>query len=202
MRMRLLAAAVLVAGGLLSGCAFGDRQAALEYPPAADQGATDANAAEVPAAPASRGTVHVGDFEDIRPDRTIVGNVRNGFGMKTAKVIPQRGVSAWVRDALAWELDAAGYTVVDGATAPAGAAALSGDVLRAYCDMYFTYDGQVVLRIEARKDGQVLLNRSYSGSGSVGIAWAGTGDSFSESLGLALQEALRQFVADLGSQDI
>ena len=200
MRMRLLVVAILVAGGLLSGCAFGDRKAKLGYPPVADQGAIAANAAE--ATPAARGAVYIGEFNDFRPDKTIVGNVRNGFGMKTAKVIPQRDVAAWVREALAWELEAAGYTVVVGAAAPSGVAALSGDILRAYCDMYFTYDGQIVLRIEASRDGQPLLNQSYAGSGSVGIAWAGTGDSFSESLGLALQEALQKFLADLGSRDI
>jgi len=199
MRTRLLIVALIVAGGLLSGCAFGDRQAKLGYPPVADQGAM---AAEAAPAPTSRGAVYVGAFEDARPDKTVVGNVRNGFGMKTAKVIPQRDVAAWVREALAWELEAAGYTVVVGAAAPSGVAALSGDILRAYCDMYFTYDGQIVLRIEASRDGQPLLNQSYAGSGSVGIAWAGTGDSFSESLGLALQEALQKFLADLGSRDI
>jgi len=200
MRSRLLIVGIIIVGSLVSGCAFGDRQAKLGYPPIADDGAMAAQAAE--AVPASRGDVYIGAFSDIRPDKTVVGHVRNGFGMKTAKVLPQREVTAWVHDALAHELSAAGYTIVEGAAAPAGTTALSGDILRAYCDVYFTYDGQVVLRIEAQKDGQALLNQSYSGSGSAGVNWAATGDSFSESLSLALRQALQQFMADLGSRQI
>ena len=49
MRTRLLIVALIVTGGLLSGCAFGDRQAELGYPPAAEQGAMGAQAAPAPA---------------------------------------------------------------------------------------------------------------------------------------------------------
>jgi len=196
MRTRLFIAAVLLAGGPVSGCAFGDRHIELGYPPPAEE---DAQAAE--AAPA-RGVVHVGPFDDARSDTTVVGTVRNGFGMETAKVVAEADVTEWVRDALAWELEAAGYTAVKGVDAPADEMALSGDVLRAYCDMYFSYDGQVVLRIDVRKHGQTVLDQSYSGRGSVGTAWAGTADSFSQSLSLALRDALRQFVADLTSREL
>jgi hypothetical protein len=199
MRTRFIVVALIVTGGVLSGCAFGDRQADMAYPPAPEESSMAAAAA-----PAStpRGAIYVGAFEDIRLDKTIVGNVRNGFGMKTAKVIPQRDVTVWVRDALVYELEAAGYTVVDGAAAPTGTAVLSGDILRAYCDVYFTYDGLVILRIEARNNGRALLNQSYSGTGSTGLNWAATGDSFSESLALALQAALQEFLADLGNLEI
>ena len=199
MRIRVFTVIFLFAGGLLSGCAFGDRKAALDYPPVKEQSSGEAQAA--PATQAG-GTVIVETFSDIREDKTVVGNVRNGFGMKTAKVLPQRDVTDWVREAFIYELEAAGYTVVDGAAAPSGTAAVSGDILRAYCDMYFSYDGQVALRVEANKDGKVLLNQSYTGKGSVGISWAGTGDSFSESLSLALQAALQKVVADFGDLDI
>lgn len=199
MRSRILVVVAIVAAILGSGCAFGDRKAKLDYPPVEMQNAGEAQAA--PASPA-RGVILIGDFNDIREDKTVVGHVRNGFGMKTAKVLPQKDVTIWVRDALAYELEAAGYTVVNGAAAPSEATSVSGDILRAYCDAYFTYDGLVVLRVEANRHGQALMNKSYTGNGSVGISWAGTGDSYSESLSLALQEALRKAVADLSELQI
>ena len=63
--------------------------------------------------------------------------------------------------------------------------------------MYLSYTGQVSLIVKASKEGTVLLNKSYSGEGSAGLAWAMTEESYSQSLALALASALKQFVADL-----
>ena len=74
-------ATLLIAGNLVAGCAFGERQASLGYPPAADE----AVISSAEAAPMSRGgTVYIADFDDVRSDKMLVGHVRNGFGMKTA----------------------------------------------------------------------------------------------------------------------
>ena len=188
---------LLIAGSLATGCAFGERQATLGYPPEPD--ATLVSSAE--AAPASRGIVYIGNFSDIRSNKKVVGHVRNGFGMKTAEVVAQRDVPGWVREALAHELKESGYQVLDG-VGPDDVTTISGDIVRVYCDAYFTYDGEVSLRMETIKAGQNLLQRTYTGTGSAGLNWGATGDSYSESLSMALQSALRKFIADLGQQDI
>lgn len=192
-------AAILIVGGLAPGCAFGERQASLAYPPRVEDEALVSSAQAASAA--GSGTVYIRNFSDLRPDKRIVGHVRNGFGMKTAEVVAQRDVPKWVHDALAHELKASGYQVLEGA-APAGGATISGDIVRVYCDAYFTYDGEVTLRIEYGKAGQSLVQNVYKGTGSAGLNLAATGDSYSQSLSMALQSALRQFIADLGKHDI
>jgi uncharacterized lipoprotein YajG len=188
---------LLIAGSLAAACAFGERQAHLGYPPEPD--AALVSSAE--AALASRGIVYIGNFGDVRSSKMIVGHVRNGFGMKTAEVVAQRDVPGWVREALAHELKASGYQVMDG-VAPEDGATISGDIIRVYCDAYFTYDGEVTLRMETGRAGQSLVKNVYTGTGSAGLNWGATGDSYSESLSMALQSALRKFIADLGQHEI
>lgn len=199
MNKALRIAALLIAGSLAAGCAFGERQASLAYPPAANDAAI--SSAEAAPAPAPRGVVYIGDFGDVRSAKMVVGHVRNGFGMKTAEVVAQRDVPGWVREALAHELEASGYQVMDG-VAPEDGATISGDIVRVYCDAYFTYDGEVTLRIQTVKAGQSLVQNAYTGTGSAGMNWAATGDSYSQSLSVALQSALRQFIIDLDRQDL
>lgn len=189
---------VCLAGLLLSGCAFGNRDADLSYPPPTESGVV--STAEASTAPEPRGVIYLEDFEDLRPDKNVVGHVRNGFGMKTAEVIATRDVTEWVREALSHELEAAGYRVEDAGGASADAMTLSGDVIRVYCDAYLSYDGEVTLRVEATRAGEGLIDRSYSGSGSAGLNLAATGDSYSQSLSLALRAALQELISDLAAQ--
>lgn len=193
--------AFTIAIGLLGGCAFGERQAKLGYPPAENGNEAIVSVANAATAPAPRGTVHIAAFEDVRPEKRVVGHVRNGFGMKTAEVVAQRDVPTWVREAIASELQAAGYAVAEG-TATEGVPVISGAIIRVYCDAYFTYEGEVMLRIETARAGESLIARTYTGKGSAGVSWAATGDSYSESLSLALQDALRQFIAELNSETL
>jgi len=190
--------ALLISGALMASCAFGERQASLAYPPASDEDLI--SSAE--AAPMSGGgEVYIGNFDDVRSSKMIVGHVRNGFGMKTAEVVTQRDVPEWVREALVYELEESSYQVMDG-VAPAGRTTISGEIVHVYCDAYFTYDGEVTLRMEAAKSGESVFQSTYTGNGSAGMNWAGTGDSYSQSLSMALQSALRQFVADLDQHDM
>ena len=192
--MKVFVSACLL-GLMVSGCAFGNREAALDYPPPAPTEVI--SSAQASTVPAARGTIYLADMEDLRPDKSVVGHVQNGFGMKTADVIAQREVPEWVRTALTYELEAAGFTVEEGDAAPSDATTLSGDIIRVYCSAYFEFDGEVTLRIEASKAGETLFDQSYSGTGSAGTNFAATGDGFSESLSLALRATLQQVVAQL-----
>lgn len=187
---------------VLSGCAFGTRQANLIYPPAPEAGAAiPAAQAQPPARKAS--SIYVANFRDERTDKSTVGTVRNGFGMRTADVVPTGSVSDWVTQGMTRELRASGYTVV---TKPAGDAVdpgaylVSGDVLNVFCDMYMSYTGQVSLLVKASLDGTEVMTKHYAGEGSAGIAWAATGESYAQSLALALRDALRKFIAELDAR--
>lgn len=194
--MRLSAACLMVA--LLAGCAFGVRNATLLYPPKGDAGAVPAAQASPAPAPA-KGTIGLVTFVDQRSDKSVVGTMRNGFGMRTADVLANNSVTEWVTQAVKLELEKSGYAVTLGA-APAAGTVVSGEVLKVFCDMYMSYTGQVSLRVQLSRDGKDLLTRNYDGEGSAGIAFAGTAESFAESLSRALAAALKPFIAELDAR--
>ena len=96
---------VLVFMSFLAGCAFGTRQPTLIYPPAPESGATPVANAAATSAPKNL-RINLVPFVDQRSDKKVVGTVRNGFGMRTADVIPTNSVADWVTQALKMELQA------------------------------------------------------------------------------------------------
>jgi len=189
----------LVSAVLLSACAFGTRQPTLIYPPAVESGEKAVAHAAVTPSPKNVRIV-LKPFTDQRSDKKVVGTVRNAFGMRTADVIPTNSVTDWVTQALGTELRNNGYTLVSDiptGTSQGSSAVVSGEILNVFCDMYFSYTGQVSLVAKVNKDGKELLNKHYAGEGSAGLAVAMTAESYAQSLALALSAALKQFVAEL-----
>lgn len=86
-------------------------------------------------------------------------------------------------------------TVAD--PADASSILVSGDIPNVFCDMYISYTGQVSLIVKASKGSGELFTKHYAGEGSAGLAVAATGESFAQSLALALRDALKKFIADL-----
>jgi hypothetical protein len=191
---------ILVLIGLLGGCAFGTRQPTLIYPPAPQSGATPVANAAPKSAPKDV-QILLDPFVDERSDKKGVGTVRNGFGMRTADVIPTNSVADWVTQALKTELQNEGYTVdvaSAGNSSSRGAnRVVSGEIQKVFCDMYFSYTGEVSLLVKVSRDGKDVLNKNYSGEGSAGVAWGATAESYAQSLALALAAALKPFLADL-----
>ena len=186
----------LFVAAALAGCAFGTRQASLTYPPAAVEQAAVSDAVT------KKTTIVLNKFGDERTDKSIVGTVRNGFGMRTADVVPTTEVSDWVTKAVGTELRANGYRVVSGSPENVNdpkVVAISGSVLNAFCDMYMSYTGQVSLLTKVRKGNNEVITKHYNGDGSAGLAVAATGEYFAESLSLAFQDALKQLMDDLES---
>lgn len=183
----------------LTGCAFGTRQPTLIYPPASNSAETSvAHAAPTP--PAKNIQIVLTPFTDQRSNKEVVGTVRNAFGMKTADVIPTNSVPDWVFQGIRTELQNNGYTVISGTSGNNPASpniVVSGEILNVYCDMYFSYTGQVSLIARVSRDGKELLNKHYAGEGSAGLAVAMTEKSYAQSLALALSSALKRFVSDL-----
>ena len=189
----------LVAVIFLAGCAFGTRNATLIYPPKAESGAVPVAQAATRPAPKNVQIV-LGPFSDQRTDKKVVGTMRNGFGMRTADVVAMNSVPDWVAQAIKMELEDSGYsvaTVAGGDSAAGASAVVSGEILNVFCDMYMSYTGQVSLLARVSKGGKEVLNKHYSGEGSAGLAFAGTAESFAQSLSLALAVAVKQFVAEL-----
>jgi len=190
---------VLVSVAFLSGCAFGTRQPTLIYPPAVESG--EKSVAHAAAKPSPKSVqIVLKPFTDQRSDKKVVGTVRNALGMRTADVIPTNSVTDWVTQALGTELRDNGYTVVSelpSGTLPGSSAVVSGEILNVFCDMYFSYTGQVSLVARVNRDGKEVLNKHYAGEGSAGLAVAMTAESYEQSLALALSSALKQFVSEL-----
>lgn len=194
---RSLLLLVLFLGVFLSSCAFGTRHVTLTYPPQDSAGVTSKAEAAKLAAP-KQGTI-VMNFIDRRSDPTVVGEVRNGWGLHTADVVAVNSVPKWVSESISKELEAAGYTVslTEVSVLPSSSLSLSGEILTVYCTALFFYEGEVSFIARALKDGKELINKRYTGKGSAGVNWAATAGGYGQSLALALSDATQQLVQDL-----
>jgi hypothetical protein len=153
----------------VNGCAFGTRQAALEYPPkklsetyAREQGSSSSstNAPRIVLVP----------FTDERADKVNIGEVRNGWGMHTADVVSKNDVVQWINDAIKLELERAGYAVSvgQGGSPSKDDAVLSGQILTVFCKALFSYEGEVSLFVTLERNGKEMKRR-YTGEGSAGM---------------------------------
>jgi len=181
----------------LSACAFGTRQPTLVYPPAAEAGAAQA----APAAGPKSLPIVLQPFVDARKDRSKVGTVRNGFGMPTADVVPTNNVADWFNAALRTELQKSGYTVL-AAPEPEpepgkSFAVLAGQIRNVWADMYFNYNGEIAFDAQLKQGGKDLLAKHYEGTGSAGVAWAATAESYAQTLAISLANTLKPFIAEL-----
>ena len=176
-----------------SGCAFGTRRAALQTPPVASLPAS------APVSSASRGKIVLVAFADQRSNKRAIGEVRNGWGMHTADVEPDRDIGQWITQFVKAALEQAGYHVIEGnpSSLPALPPVLRGDVLTVYCTALFAYEGEVSFFAHVEKDGRQLLHTRYTGKGSAGFNWAATGSGYAASLESALKESLAPLIADL-----
>lgn len=197
-RLRWLPAVLL----LLAGCAFVDRDVQLDYAAKArdtdtastekvsksDKAAAEASLSRLP-------VVAVRTVSDLRADKKHVGEVRNGFGMHTADVHTKSDCAGWVRKALRTELRRAGFVVTDD---PNRAEVLvDAEVVSVHCTATFSYSGDIIFNATATRDGIQIAGRRYAGSGGAGVNWSATENAFAETLDLALQDAVLQFVREI-----
>ena len=191
MNARLLLVAFSLVAATASGCAFGDRHVVLQYPP------PSGGAPPLARAPRPGITIVVHHFTDSRP-RTPIGEVSNGFGMHTADVLAESDVTAWVAQAIAHDLTAAGYTVRWASQDAAGEPVqMSGQVLDAYCKAYFSYDADVSFSVQVSIDGKPVLTQLVVGRGGAGVNMAATESGYGESLAIALRDAVAHLAANL-----
>ncbi len=167
----------------LAGCAFGTRKPILSYSPITSP------------RPAKGIAVQVAPLRDGRFEKELIGYMRNGYGMRTAKVVTETNISTWVTDALKAELTNAGYTVTEGS----GPVTINGEVLQVFCDAYLQYEGKVELSLTVRRGSEVLLQKKYQGT-SESLNLAGTSKSYALTLEKSLQSALRDVIREIDAR--
>lgn len=171
---------------LLSGCAFGDRKIALKYAPVARTGTPKGQ------------KVAVVKFADRR-DKTEIGEVRNGYGMKTATVYAQdQDLGAWAANALSDELTRSGFEVqkFNDAAPPDIAIGITGFVPEAYMKMHMKQHATVRVNLTVQKAGVVALNKEYQGQSS-SLAWTASTGEYENVIQRALQEVMKQAVPEV-----
>ncbi len=167
----------------MSGCAFGTRRPMLTY------------SAVLPVAPKNNITIKVAPFKDERTwSKEKIGDVRNGYGMRCADIIPQNSEEEWLADAFKKELTNAGYVISDGINT---AVILEGIAHDIYVNAYMNYGGRLKLNIVLKKSDKVILSKDYSAETNCGMAWASTAASFGKTLEITLQEIMKKIIPDI-----
>ncbi len=183
----------------LCSCAFGNRHVTLNYPPekqSEDAGPTIAEAVPVP----SNGkSIVLMQFVDQRSNKSVIGEVRNGWGMRTADVVVENDVSSWLTNAVRMELEKSGYkvTLSSNKNDSSSNIALGGEVLHVYCTAMMTYEGEVSFFAQLQKDGKEVLRKRYTGKGSAGLNWSAASSSYGSSLEEALSVAILRILLSM-----
>lgn len=171
---RLAALAILVGATAVSGCAFGTRHVNLTY--ASSLGPT-------PVRPPTYGRVAVARFEDARSPKqgtgSLLGKVRNGYGMPTASVLANQDPVLWVNEGVARSLIAQGVTVerVDSVDQARGVPAVTGRVTRASGGMYASMDANISADLVIQHDGREVSTLSCTGQAKK-IAWTASTEEY------------------------
>jgi len=167
----------------LSGCAFGTRRPTLAY------------SIILPAAPKNNITIKVAPFKDERTwSKEKIGDVRNGYGMRCADIIPQNSEEEWLADAFKKELTNAGYIISNETNT---VATLEGTAHEIYVNAYMNYGGRLKLSIVLKKSDKVVLSKEYSAERNCGIAWASTAASYGKTLEITLQDIMKKIIPDI-----
>lgn len=185
---------------LISACAFGTRNVTLVYPPEKASQESGPKSAEASTSSPSIGkSIILLQFTDQRVDKRVIGEVRNGWGMRTADVVAENDVSEWITQALRMEMEKAGHkvTISKNNIISSIEPNVGGEIITVYCIALFSYEGEVSFFANIQKDGKELLKKRYSGKGSAGLNWAATASGYGESLSMALSVAAKSLVDDI-----
>ncbi len=172
---------------LYMGCAFGTRHVNLRpvYVQGFDQIAdSSASSLQLPL-PA-----------DQRAIKTSVGCVRNGFGMKTAKVVANGNVPDWVHATVKENLKKCGFHVLDEQAESSGdqePVVVAIDLFRVYCDSYMQYDASVELNAMVKQNGQIITQRTIVGDAQ-STNWAASSAGYEKTLHAAMQDCMNQLI--------
>ncbi len=167
------------------GCAFGTRSVNVAYE----------DCVSSPSATTIERAVSVGEFNHTleldKKERPIIGCVRNGYGMRTAKVVASNNPSEWVKEAFAKELRTMGYQVSNESDIR-----LNGTVVNLYTDMYLNYDSKLSLRVRVNQGERVHYDKIYEGNAKK-IAWFVTPKEYGDVSNKALQDVMKKALPEI-----
>ena len=179
----LVAVAMGACVAVVSGCAFGTRHVDL-----ADI-SFDSHRAPLEM------SVVVPPVEDYRSDQDSVGCVRNGWGMKTAKVECVDHVPEWLRKSVVDSLRNAGINVIEHA-AETDDPVVQVILHELYCESMMQYDAEVKVAVEIRVDGESRFKGKYSGTAQ-SMNWAATSSGFEANLNNAAADCFKEMIPEL-----
>ncbi len=175
----------LVALSLLgSSCALTDPVLTLAYPPPSQQ--SEVRPARVPTA----SILQLVAVTDERQHQDAIGDVRNGWGMRIARIRTDDDPREWIERALTYELEHAGHEL--STTKVPDADRVSVALERAFCPDDTDYRAEVRLLILVERGDRHLLRRTYEARAGL----AGDDATAQDVLAKALRKALRSFLAD------
>ena len=171
---------------LTIGCAFGNRKVDLTYPPK-DYGQYTVDPQLSQKLGIKKIALVVVDKRSGDPK--VVGAVRNGFYMRTADVVTEDKVQAWVAKAFTQELQRSGFSVVPQKEAQA---TLNVAVDSLYANAYWGYSAELILTLNLVCGAGGSREGKIESFGSDGMNWAATSSGYGESLAKALADSYFQ----------
>jgi len=195
---------LLLAFAALQACAFVDQEVELGYTP---HGYGPAGAGTVVTAAPNAAYHNAVTLEG----RLVVGTVRNAMGVQTADVVPLSDPSEWISDAIAAELELAGYSVEKSVdqTVDNAARAVELSVFNVYADQdvgfatigaISTLDYEIVVKSNGQELARIPVMYSADGSERSLIGDAALKSaSLKEALEKSLAEAMPQVLEALAS---
>lgn len=154
--------------------------------------------AVVPKSSPTNIVIYVSDFKDSRPNKGtgIIGDVINGLGMRVADIKEPPNVIQWITSSFKEELRNAGYQISSNETS----LKIEGDILNISGLVSFTYGGTIFVKIRLKRDGDVLLDKTYRGNSSkLGMTEISLDISTGceKVLNKSLQQVIQQAIADI-----
>jgi hypothetical protein len=180
--------AILILGGLVSGCAFSNVDVSLPTGSTSGYSGGQGRSLIIPA------------FVDQRQIKNRIGMQKNGFGMDTANALPDQSVETWLTTRLGTELQSSGFQIVSEGTNPK-AAKVQGYLLKLFIEpvqQWTTVDLETDLSVRlrvTRPDG-LEAERQYFVKGA-GQGLMSLGGAYSASLNNATDVLLKRVVADV-----
>lgn len=180
--------AIVMLGGLVSGCAFSNVDVSLPTGSTTGYSGGQGRALIIPT------------FVDQRQIKERIGMQKNGYGMDTANAVPDQSVETWLTSRLGAELRSSGFQIVSEGR-DSKAAKVQGYILKLFIEPVMQWstvdletDFSVRLRV-ARADG-LEAERRYFVKG-VGQGLMSLSGAYSASLNNATDALMKRIVADI-----